>query len=256
MSKKNRFRWQKNAPKPVSAQTEAAMSATLPAQAEPPILSPISPAQLAVNRANAQLSTGPRTALGKGNSSLNALKTALTGRTVLLPTDDVEEYAALVTGFERDLKPVGQVECELVQTIADCHWRLRRIQTLEHALYAHGHDQFADAFQNCPEEQRHSKILLQTHLTYEKQLRNLQIQEARLDRRISKAMAELRRLQAERRANESEAGAEANVTELNAPPQRTAAQDPQSEALLKNGFDFARQENPADLLVAASNKAA
>ena len=69
-------------------------------------------------------------------------------------------------------------------------------------------------------------------------------------------MAELHRLQAERRANESEAGAEANVTDVNAPPQRTAAQDLQSEALLKNAFDFARQENPADLVVAASNKAA
>ena len=204
MSKKSRFHWQKNTPKPLSAQTEPEASATLIAQSQQPILSPVSPAQLAANRANSQLSTGPRTAAGKANSSQNALKSALTGRTVLLPTDDVEEYAAFATGFECDLKPVGQFECELVQIIADCHWRLRRIQTLEYALYAHGHEQFADGFQNSPEEQRYSKILLQTHLTYEKQFRNLQIQEARLDRKSSKAMAELRRVQAERTIAASE----------------------------------------------------
>jgi hypothetical protein len=38
---------------------------------------------------NAQLSTGPRSAEGKA-VSMNAVKTGLTGRTVLLPSDDAE----------------------------------------------------------------------------------------------------------------------------------------------------------------------
>jgi hypothetical protein len=46
-------------------------------------------------------------------------------------------------------------------------------------------------------------ILLQTHMTYEKQFRNFQIQEARLDRKRSKAMAELERLQSDRNSAES-----------------------------------------------------
>ena len=246
MSKKNRFHWQKNAPKPASAQTEPEESATLLAQSEPPVLSPISPAQLAANRANAQKSTGPRTDTGRATSSKNAVKTGLTGRTLLLPTDDVEEYAAFVTGFERDLKPVGQLECELVQIIADCHWRLRRIQALEYALYAHGHEQFADAFQNSPEEQRYSKILLQTHLIYEKQFRNLQIQEARLDRKSSKAIAELRRLQAERTTAASEPDVDAFPNEralfaaLDAGfvPASIAAQLASTKEVHENGFDF------------------
>ena len=45
-------------------------------------------AQVHANRANAQLSTGPSSASGKAKSSLNAVKTGLTGRTVLLPGDD------------------------------------------------------------------------------------------------------------------------------------------------------------------------
>src|SRR6266567_4672177 len=52
----------------------------------------ISASQLAANRANAQLSTGPKTAEGKTKASLNAVKTALTGRTVLLPTEHAAAY--------------------------------------------------------------------------------------------------------------------------------------------------------------------
>src|SRR5207244_3169460 len=40
---------------------------------------PISPSQLAANRANSQLSSGPKSPEGKAKSSLNAVKTALTG---------------------------------------------------------------------------------------------------------------------------------------------------------------------------------
>ena len=161
-------------------------------------LSPISPAQLAANRANAQLSTGPRTEAGQARSSQNAVKSALTGRTVLLPTDDRDEYVAFLADFQEQLNPVGQLECELVQIIVDCHWRLRRIQELEHALYTHGHEQFESVFADCPESERRSRILLQTHLTYEKQFRNLHTQEARIDRKRAKALAELQQLQAER----------------------------------------------------------
>src|SRR5882757_3801626 len=50
-----------------------------------------SEACLEANRANAQLSTGPRSENGKAKSSLNAVKTALTGSTVLLPADDTAE---------------------------------------------------------------------------------------------------------------------------------------------------------------------
>jgi hypothetical protein len=58
-----------------------------------------SEAQLAANRQNSQLSTGPKTEAGKAKSSLNAVKTGLTGRTVLLPSDDAAAYEAHVARF-------------------------------------------------------------------------------------------------------------------------------------------------------------
>ena len=51
-----------------------------------------SEAQIKANRANAQNSSGPKSPEGKAKSSLNAVKTGLTGRTVLLPGDDAAAY--------------------------------------------------------------------------------------------------------------------------------------------------------------------
>src|SRR5579875_1846690 len=51
----------------------------------------ISEARLAANRRNALFSTGPTSEAGKAISCLNALKTGLTGQTVMLPTEDAAE---------------------------------------------------------------------------------------------------------------------------------------------------------------------
>lgn len=73
--------------------------------------------------ANAQLSTGPVSQTGQRISSLNAVKTGLTGRTVLLSSDDAEMYRR----YEAEYQPTGLRECELVQSLADTQWRLNRI---------------------------------------------------------------------------------------------------------------------------------
>jgi hypothetical protein len=111
----------------------------------------ISEAKRIANAANAQLSTGATSTGGKAKSSLNAgdepavlseakirAKAGLTGRTVLLPSDDAAAYQHHVSGYEKDLRPVGQRECDLVQSIADASWRLQRIPVLESAIYAQG----------------------------------------------------------------------------------------------------------------------
>ncbi len=185
----------------------------------------ISPAQLAANMANAQLSSGPKTTEGKAKSCLNAVKTALTGRTVLLPSDDAAAYEAHVRGFEEEFQPVGPRESELTQTIADIWWRMRRAVALQMALFARGYIEFADQFDDHPVSVRRGLIEVQTFLTYEKQLRNLQLQEARLSRRREKETAELRNLQQDRKAKERE------QLDLASKPDRK-----------KNGFEFSTAE--------------
>src|SRR5690242_17999706 len=158
----------------------------------------LSEARLLANQANAQLSTGPRSEEGRAKSSLNAVKTALTGRTVLLPSDDTAEYDRHIAAFNDEYQPVGLQECELVQSIADTFWRLRRIPILETAIFAKGRIEFAELFNEQDLAARPHLIDAHTFITYEKQIRNLQLQEARLARRREKEIAELRKLQAER----------------------------------------------------------
>ena len=52
-------------------------------------MKPYESARDEVNRANALLSTGPKTEEGKQRSSLNALRHGLTGQTVVMPTEDL-----------------------------------------------------------------------------------------------------------------------------------------------------------------------
>jgi len=163
----------------------------------------LSPARLAANRANSRLSTGPASTQGKAKACLNAVKTALTGRTVLLPADDAAAYEQHVLAYTKELRPLTQCECDLVQSIADTAWRLKRIPALEMAIYAQGRIQFASSFDDHDPSLRPSMMELQSFLTYEKQLRNLQLQESRLARRYEKDTAELRTMQRERDQREA-----------------------------------------------------
>ena len=66
------------------------------------------------------------------------------------------------------------------------------------AIFAKGRLEFANLFEEHEPAARPHLIDAHTFLVYEKQIRNLQLQEARLARRREKETAELRKLQAER----------------------------------------------------------
>ena len=157
------------------------------------------PAQVAANQANAQLSTGPTSAAGKAKSSLNAVKTGLTGRTVLLPSEDAALYEQHLARFVQEHAPVGDAEQTLVQSLADTQWRLLRIPSLEAGIYALGRLEFADLFANEDESVRTHLISAKTLLVYQRQLNNLNLQENRLRRQREKDTGALRELQESRK---------------------------------------------------------
>ena len=158
-----------------------------------------SDAQLAANRENSQLSTGPTSEPGKTISSKNALKTGLTGRTVLLPTDDAALYEAHVAHFEKHHAPANDAERNLVQALADTEWRLARIPSLEAGIYALGRLEFSELFPNQDDAVRKQLIEAKIFLTYGRQLNNLSIQESRLRRQREKDSAALEQLRSDRK---------------------------------------------------------
>jgi hypothetical protein len=155
--------------------------------------------QLTANRANAQLSSGPTSFEGKAKVSHNALKTGLTGRTVLLPSDDVAAYQSQVERIFRQFAPESDEEKRLTQSLADTLWRLDRIPSLEAGIYAIGRREFAAQFADEEDEAvRKAMIEAQIFLSYRRDLNNLSVQEARLRRQYEKDEVDLKRLLAER----------------------------------------------------------
>jgi hypothetical protein len=136
------------------------------------------------------------------NAQLTAITSSLTGHTTLLPNTGAAQYDHLLRDYEREFKPVGLQEAQLVQTLAENNWRMRRIMALEMGIFAQGRIEFAAQFAEHKAEIRDSLIEVHTFLTYEKQIHSLQLQEARLSRRTDKATAELRQLQRERAGRE------------------------------------------------------
>ena len=195
-------------------------------------------AQIAANQKNAQLSTGPTSSDGKAKSSLNAVKTGLTGRTVLLPGDDAAAYETHVASFIARHQPVGDEERNLVQSLADTEWRLLRIPALEYGIYAVGRLEFAELFPNEEEAVRKHLIEAKIFLAYQRQLNNLSIQESRLRRQREKDSTSLRELQENRRRNQE--------TKLNQAARQYIAAVHQGRhdtwEPAENGFEFSIEE--------------
>jgi hypothetical protein len=204
---------------------------------EEPVTAPevkpeISAAQLAANRANAQLSTGPSAASLK-KTSMNALKTGLTGRQVLLPEDDAALYEAMVREYKDHFSPVGPEEVALVQSIVDVRWRLDRFPGLESALIDVGRKIMLEIEPKLAGNPG-PVFELQIRQHYEKKFRNLELQENRLVRRRERETKELRELQAIRKAAEAEKAKAKPLTETAKPNTVNAA--------APNGFVFSSSQ--------------
>jgi hypothetical protein len=158
---------------------------------------------------------------------MNALKTGLTSQSPLLPTDDAAAYERRLTNHFDFYRPANQAEETLVQLIADTEWRVLRVAPLEAGIFALGRLEFADAFPEEPDPARRAALITtKIALSYEKQLRNLHLQERRLRNQLEKDMAKLDQLQQERQekhAREEQESAEraqkiaANCQRLNHP---------------------------------------
>ena len=80
--------------------------------------------------------TGPKTPEGKAVSRGNALKHGLTAKTVLLPGENPDEIQARADCWRETYNPQGAAEEELVDQIALCSLRLKRIAAAEEAVLA------------------------------------------------------------------------------------------------------------------------
>jgi hypothetical protein len=151
---------------PVTRRTNMQATAAVPLQ------------RAAINRANAQHSTGPRTDAGKQRSSLNALRHGLTAQTAVLPSEDPAAYQRHIQQFLDEYQPATPTETQLVHELANTAWRLNRIPLLE-----------AELLTRAPADALGALATLGLH-------------GQRLSRQFQKALDQLRAIQAGRRERE------------------------------------------------------
>src|SRR6202453_3452825 len=158
--------------------------------------------QLVANLANAQHSTGPKTEKGKHPPRLNASRHGLTGQICLLTADEQQAFDQHCTGIRESLQPVGALEIELAQSIAEDHWRLKRARAIETGIFAagvlgqlgHPYGGIREDAAQVPIDEALSKA--HTWLTKSQNFQLLALYEQRIHRAIERNMAQLRILRA------------------------------------------------------------
>jgi hypothetical protein len=165
-----------------------------------------------INRANAQHSTGPRSAEGKARTRLNAVRHGLRSKSVLMPGENPEEYYELKTKMLAEWKPQGTTEEFQVEQMLQNQWRLRRIALMEQDL-------FVEAFEGSFGEEEFDANApgALTAALADHKLALLTRYENSTRRAYYKALNELRSLQSERRKAtqaEQKAAHEAHVRQV------------------------------------------
>ena len=163
-------------------------------------MSRASRARYEANRNNAKHSHGPTSTQGKHRSSQNALRHGLTGRVVVLPTEDMEAYKKFSKEIVDSLNPETPMETQFAQTVADSQWRLNRARTFEDGMIAMGHFEAEGNFTAESPDIHSALTAAKVFRDRSKDFVNLSLYEQRIGRAQKEAYRQLRELQAERKA--------------------------------------------------------
>ena len=166
------------------------------------------------NRSNSKKSTGPRSSESKARAALNSLKHGLTARTVLMPGEDKAAYDSFRNDIFADLKPGGPVETALADCIAANLWRLKRVPFLEAQLLAYAENgavyRNRKGWSYCGDGPNPAEATLwgAAWYFYDEHICKLKRYETALDRSVRQSLAELRKMQKERRNSSNTSPAE------------------------------------------------
>jgi len=128
----------------------------------------------AINRANAQLSSGPRTIEGKLASSRNSFKHGLASGQPIIAGEDPAAFESLRAGLLNDHQPANVTEELLVKQMAQAYWLEQRAIRLQN-----------ECFSDIGVDEKRLSLFLRYGATH--------------NRAFHKALADLHRLQKERR---------------------------------------------------------
>jgi hypothetical protein len=97
--------------------------------------------QIEANRRNAQKSTGPTSVTGKAVSSMNALKTGIHAKSLLLPSEKLADLEQLIDEYYQRHNPTTPEARSLVDDLIYGEWLKRRLRVAETQIWAFDHQQ-------------------------------------------------------------------------------------------------------------------
>jgi len=103
--------------------------------------------QIEANRRNAQKSTGPTSATGKAVSSMNALKSGIHAKSLVLPSEKLADLEQLIAEYYQRHQPASPEARLYLDEVVHCEWLLRRYRATETQMWqyqaqnTYGHEQ-------------------------------------------------------------------------------------------------------------------
>jgi hypothetical protein len=204
-------------------------------------------------------STGPRTPEGRAKSSHNATRHGLTGRVVVLPSEDMNVYNAFCKELMADLAPETPLERQYAQTFCDTQWRLNRARSYEDGMLALGHFEHAGSLDVDDPQILAALTAAKAFRENSKAFVNLSLYEQRLQRTQKKALRQLQDLQtkriAARQADLDEALATHNSHKTKAQPFEVVS-DPRPNQFVFSTVEIATEALRQNLRAEAQNSGA
>ena len=136
------------------------------------------------------------------------MRHGLTGRTIVMPHEDMQAYHAFCKELFEGLAPETSLERQYAQTFCDTQWRLNRARSIEDAMIALGHSEAAGRIETEHPQVHAALTAARVFRDDSKSFVNLSLYEQRLQRTLEKSLRQLQTLQAERRAQAQTAATE------------------------------------------------
>ncbi len=130
--------------------------------------------------------------------AFNAYRHGLTGQVLVIAPSDEQPYKEHCHGIHQSMAPVGGLETDLVQQIADDRWRMNRASSIESSVLVRGLNRPDDAVSGNEQVDvalAHGRVWGEQ----KKDLNLLTLYENRIQRRIEKNIALVLQLQQTRR---------------------------------------------------------
>lgn len=160
------------------------------------------PTQQETARRNGSKSRGPITPTGKSISARNRYTHGLLSKTIVIEGEEAARFAALLHSLRTDFQPANAIEESLVEDLAICRWRQRRLLAMETAsLSTEIRRQTAESTPEAPKPSNATRAV-QAFTTISQTSRTLELinrHELRFSRQFNRTLDRLLTLQSARK---------------------------------------------------------